>query len=76
MASLEQSQRLLSRPAKCLTCNDAGLCGGPCPAQSYVQRQVGETNPAECLMKKVFIDYAKRKGILDHATTRPTRLSV
>ena len=73
---LPRCRQLITSPPCCSTCPDHGLCGGPCPAQTYAQQLAGETKPTECYVKRAFINYVKRKGNLSYASANQISLSV
>jgi uncharacterized protein len=74
--TLEKARQLATHPTHCLTCPDYWLCGGPCPAQTYAQQLADDTKPAECYVKRAFINYVKRKGNLSYAPANQISLSV
>ncbi len=66
-ANLRRCRGLITLPHYCSTCSERWLCAGPCPAQTYAQQLTGEIKPTECYIKRVFIDYARRKEVINHA---------
>jgi len=68
--NLQRCRQLITPPSYCLTCPDHELCGGQCPAQTYAQRLAGEMKLTECYIKRVLIDYVRRKEIVHHASNQ------
>ena len=68
--NLQWCRQLITPPPYCLTCPDHELCGGPCPAQTYAQQLAGEMKLTECYVRRVLINYVRRKEIVDHASNQ------
>ena len=68
--NLQRCRQFIISPPYCLTCPDHELCGGPCPAQTYAQQLAGEMKLTECYIRRVLIDYVRRKEIVDYASNK------
>lgn len=73
---INEVRQLIKKPEECLHCDDFSICAGPCPAQIYARQTCGEDTSTECRIRKVFIDYAKRKDRSVHATENQAYLSI
>ena len=73
--NLQRCRQLITPPPYCLSCPDRSLCGGPCPAQTYAEQLAGEMKLTECYIKRVLINYVRRKEVVNHAA-KPISLSV
>jgi uncharacterized protein len=52
---LARAKTMIVLPARCLSCSDRELCGGPCPAGTY--GTAGNTD-VECAVRRVFVRHA------------------
>lgn len=68
--NLKRCRQLITPLPYCFSCPDHGLCGGPCPAQTYAQRLAGEMKLTECYIKRVLINYVRRKEVVNHAANQ------
>lgn len=69
-ASLRRCRHLITPPHYCFACPEHWLCAGPCLAQTYAQQLTGETKPIECGIKRAFINYVRRKEVVNHAASQ------
>ncbi|RKY63484.1 MAG: hypothetical protein DRQ08_09565 [Candidatus Latescibacterota bacterium] len=63
--NMRRCRELIAPLPRCLACPWHWLCGGPCPAQIYVQRLTKGDGLVECYVRRTFIGYVTKRRTRD-----------